>query len=188
MTAEDPEPDHPRVGIRRARQGDATLLARWRGLDEIRRYQPIAPLPPAEIRRRLRARERGSLAEERGHELMWIVEEDGAPVGWVLLLIRDWWHRTARLGYSLDPAHWGRGIMTRAVAQVLDLAFGPGRMERVDADVMVDNGRSQRVLERLGFQQEGRLRSMAQMPGGRRDFYLYGLLREEWKGLPVDHQ
>jgi len=169
------------VTIRRARQEDAPLIARWRGMEEIRRYQPVLQMPRGEVRRRLRARERGSLEEERGHELMWIIEADGSPAGWVTLTIQDWRHKTARIGYSLDPAHWGQGVARRGVALVLDLAFGPGRMQRIDCDVMVDNERSQKLLERLGFQQEGRLRSFADMPGGRRDFYLYSILAEEWK-------
>jgi RimJ/RimL family protein N-acetyltransferase len=42
------------------------------------------------------------------------------------------------------------------------------------------------VLEKLGFQQEGRLRSLVQMPGGgRRDYFLYSLLADEWKGWPA---
>jgi RimJ/RimL family protein N-acetyltransferase len=151
-------------------------------MDAIRRYQPMLHLPPAELRRRLRTRERGSLEHERGHELMWIVEADGKPVGWVMLMVQDWRHKNARIGYSLDPAVWGRGIASRGVALVLDLAFGPGRMQRIDCDVMVDNERSQRLLERLGFQQEGRMRSLAEMPGGRRDFYLYSILSDEWQG------
>jgi ribosomal-protein-alanine N-acetyltransferase len=176
-----PKQNEHKVTIRRARQSDAAAIARWRSMKEIRRYQPVLQMPPGEVRRRLRARERGSLEEERGHELMWIIEDDGTPAGWVTLTVQDWRHKTARIAYSLDPAHWGHGVARRGVAQVLDLAFGPGRMQRIDCDVMVDNEPSQRLLERLGFQQEGRLRSLAEMPGGRRDFFLYSILVDEWK-------
>jgi len=65
---------------------------------------------------------------------------------------------------------------------VLDLAFMPGRMQRVEADCDVDNERSRHLMEGLGFQREGRMRAFARMPEGRRDFYLYGLLRDEWRG------
>lgn len=171
----------PEVAVRRARQADAKLIGRLRALEEIGRHQPLTLLPPGEVRRRLRARERGSLAEQRGTELMWIVETDGSPVGWVTLSVYDWMHKNARIAYSLDPRVWGAGIMTRAVGLILDLAFGPGRLARIEAEVMVDNERSQKLLERLGFQQEGRLRSLAEMPGGRRDFFLYSLLKDEWK-------
>ena len=149
-------------------------------MEELRRFQPIQSVPEAELRRRLRARERGSLAEERGHDLMWIVEEDGEPVGWVSLTVINWEHHTATMGYSLEPRAWGRGIGTRAVSMLLDLAFGSGRMHRVECTIMVENEASRRLVERLGFTQEGRLRSLVEMPGGRRDFYLYSILREEW--------
>lgn len=170
------------IRIRRARQGDAAFIAGLRGMAETRLYQPVTQLPPGEVRRRLRDRERGSLSEERGHELMWIIEEDERAAGWVMLSIRDWSHRNARIGYTLHPGAWGRGAALTGVAQVLDLAFGPGRMRRIDCDVMVENERSQKLVERLGFTQEGRLRSLADMPGGRRDFFLYSILDDEWPG------
>lgn len=173
--------EEPQVTIRRARPGDARMLAAWRAMPELRIHQPLAQVPPGELARRLRSRERASLAEARGHELMWIIEVDGDAAGWVMLTIRDWEHRTARIGYSLAPWAQGKGIARAGVAQVLDLAFGPGRMERVDCDVMVDNERSRRLVEALGFQREGTLRSMARMPSGRRDFHLYGILAEEWR-------
>jgi len=154
---------------------------RWRVMDELRRYQPLAQVPEAAMRRALKARQRSSLEDERGHDLVWIVEADGDAVGWVSLSVRDWEHRNASIAYSLDPAAWGRGIATAAVRLLLERAFGPGRMRRIECTIMVDNQRSQNVVERLGFTQEGRLRSLAEMPGGRRDFYLYSILREEWR-------
>ena len=173
------------VAIRRAREGDARLLAGWRVIDELRRYQPLTALPESALRRRLRHRERASLGEERGNSLMWIVEAGGSPVGWVVLTIDDWQQRNASIAYSLEPAAWGRGIATQAVTLLLDLAFGPGRLQRIECTMMVDNERSKRLAERLGFTQEGRLRSLVEMPGGRRDFFIYSLLREEWAPDPA---
>jgi len=57
----------------------------------------------------------------------------------------------------------------------------PGRMVRVEADCDVENERSQRLLEALGFQREGTMRAFARMPQGRRDFFLYSLLKDEWE-------
>jgi RimJ/RimL family protein N-acetyltransferase len=168
------------VRIRRARDGDARLITGWRNMEELRRYQPLVPLPPAAVRRRLRQEGASSLTDERGHALTWIVEADGDPAGWVSLRNVDWINRSASLSFSLAPWAEGKGVARRAVGQVLDLAFGPGRLHRIEADCDIDNERSQRLLERLGFQKEGTLRAFARMPEGRRDFYLYSLLAEEW--------
>ena len=88
-------------------------------------------------------------------------------------------HRWAELAFDLAPAHWGRGLMSRAVAAVLQWAFRQGRVDRVQAFVRVDNERSQRLLERSGFAREGRLRSFRVCRGEPHDFYIYGLLRSD---------
>jgi RimJ/RimL family protein N-acetyltransferase len=168
------------VTIRRAREADARLLQAWSALPELQRHQPMVPMSLGEVRRSLRRLGAGSLTEERGHSLRWIIEEDGVAAGWVTLRNISWEHRSAMIGYSVAPWAQRRRVGTRGVSMVLDLAFGPGRLKRVEADCDVDNLASQRLLERLGFQQEGRLRSLVQMPGGRRDYYLYSLLSEEW--------
>lgn len=171
------------VGIRRAREGDALLMSTWRNLPEVRRYQPLWPVPPSQLRRSIRRQSGFSLEEQRGRGVTWIIEADGTPAGWVSLRNVDWYAKSASVGFSLAPWAQGKGTARRGVAQVLDLAFMPGRMARVEADCDIDNERSQRLLESLGFQREGRMRAFARMPEGRRDFYLYGLLREEWHGI-----
>lgn len=172
------------VSIRRARDGDARVISAWRNMAELRRYQPLLPLPPAAVKRRLRQEGRASLADERGHSLTWLVEADGEPAGWVSLRNVDWLNRSAGLGFSIAPWAQGKGVGSQAVGLVLTLAFAPGRLQRIEADCDIDNERSQRLLERLGFQREGLLRAFARMPEGRRDFYLYSLLADEWAGPP----
>jgi RimJ/RimL family protein N-acetyltransferase len=168
------------VRIRRARDSDARQLAVWRDMAELRRYQPIIPMPPSVLGRRLRREGAASLAEERGHALTWIVLADEDAAGWVSLRNIDWYSHSAGLGFSVAPWAEGKGIAHAGVSQVLDLAFGPGRMQRIEADCDIENERSRRLLERLGFQREGTLRAFARMPGGRRDFYLYSILAGEW--------
>lgn len=89
-------------------------------------------------------------------------------------------HRWAEIAYDLAPAHWGHGLMRRAVQAALDWGFGGGHVDRVQAYVRADNLRSQTLLERSGFVREGRLREFRICRGQRYDFYLYGLLRAEW--------
>jgi ribosomal-protein-alanine N-acetyltransferase len=88
-------------------------------------------------------------------------------------------HRWAELAYDLGRAHWGKGLMRQAVAAVLQWAFRQDQVDRVHAVVRVDNGRSQRLLERSGFVREGCLRGYRVCRGQRHDFYVYGLLRSD---------
>jgi ribosomal-protein-alanine N-acetyltransferase len=96
--------------------------------------------------------------------------------------------RQAELGYDLEPASWGRGYMREAVGAILDLAFGPMRLERVEAFVLTSNERSQRVLDRLGFRRVALLPDRGEDEHGTlRDEWLFGLSRDDWagRGMPA---
>jgi ribosomal-protein-alanine N-acetyltransferase len=93
-------------------------------------------------------------------------------------------HRWAELAYDLAQAHWGKGLMRQAVAEVLRWTFHQDQVDRVHAFVRVDNRRSALLLERCGFVREGCLRSYRVCRGQAHDFFVYGLLRsdsENWK-------
>ena len=86
--------------------------------------------------------------------------------------------RRGEIGYDLARDYWHRGIATDALAATLRSAFATTDLNRAEALVMVENIASQRVLEKCGFQQEGRLRQLRNCRGTFRDFYLYSRLRE----------
>ena len=64
----------------------------------------------------------------------------------------------AEIGYWLGEKYWGQGIMTTAVKLVTKYAFQELRLKRVHAHVFPFNKGSVRVLEKAGYQYEGRLR------------------------------
>jgi RimJ/RimL family protein N-acetyltransferase len=90
-------------------------------------------------------------------------------------------HRWAELAFDLAQAHWGKGLMRQAVAAVLQWTFQQDQIDRVHAYVRTDNARSQRLLERSGFVREGCLRSYRVCRGQPHDFYIYALLRCDWR-------
>jgi ribosomal-protein-serine acetyltransferase len=79
-------------------------------------------------------------------------------VGMVGLPEIDWANRSAEIGYWLDVAHRGRGIMTSAVAALVDHAFGSLNLNRLEIRTDVQNAPSRALAERLGFRYEGTLR------------------------------
>jgi RimJ/RimL family protein N-acetyltransferase len=107
---------------------------------------------------------------------------------------------TATVAYWVVPEHQGNGYVSEATELALDYAFEERRLAKVFAHVLVPNEGSWHVLEKLGFQREGRQRkesfvdvrettlssSAAQQnakrseDGERVDTYRYGLLAEEW--------
>jgi len=64
--------------------------------------------------------------------------------------------QSAMLGYAIDEAHVGQGLMSEAIAAGLEEMFSPRvNLHRVQAAYRPENQRSARVLERLGFHKEG---------------------------------
>lgn len=90
-------------------------------------------------------------------------------------------HRYARLGYWLADSHVGRGVMSGALAQLLDYAFEDLALRRVELGCAPENLRSCRVAERLGFKLEGELRDAQFLNGRFWNMRCYGLLADEWK-------
>lgn len=105
---------------------------------------------------------------------------EDALAGTLGLHYLDWFDRSAELGYWIASHLEGRGYVTRAARRTLALAFGPAGLHRVVIRCALDNARSRRVAERLGFRVEGLLRE-AQWVGGRfLDQQLFALLRREF--------
>src|SRR3954470_23109865 len=90
--------------------------------------------------------------------------------------------RSGYLGCWMDREPAGRGMGSLAVALVCDHAFGPVGLHRVQADIRPENGPSQRLVERLGFQREGLLRRYLDIDGAWRDHLAYALLAEDLPG------
>jgi RimJ/RimL family protein N-acetyltransferase len=96
--------------------------------------------------------------------------QDGQAIGSCLLFRYDEGSARAELGYVLGRAHWGSGLMHEALRGVLQFAFTQAGIRRLEAEVNPANVASMRVLQALGFTQEG-------------------LARERWlgrDGLPYD--
>lgn len=86
----------------------------------------------------------------------------------------------ASFGYDMARAYWGRGLMHEGAGAVLAYGFAVKRLNRVNALTALDNQRSMRVLQALGFEQEAVLRQFAYWKGAYRDMRMYALLREQW--------
>jgi ribosomal-protein-alanine N-acetyltransferase len=86
----------------------------------------------------------------------------------------------AHVGYWIDAAHEGRGLMTEAVREVTTFAFESLGLHRVQAAVMPRNPGSHRVLEKVGYRREGLALRYLFIAGAWEDHVLYALTREEW--------
>jgi len=187
---EDPSFEHfvsKRLVIRRFASGDAEALASYRTDGEVARYQDWeCPYPISEARKFI-----ASL-----HHLA-----PGTPGPWFQFavslassgtLLGDVALRTSRvdvgqaeLGFTFASAHQGQGYATEAVRAVVQYAFGQLAMHRVFSRTDARNLRAQRLLERIGFRQEGEFRESTWFKGAWATDILYAQLESEWKPEPA---
>lgn len=117
---------------------------------------------------------------EDGGALELALWHEGKPVGSVGLNdINHRNNRSANIGYWLSKSLWGRGFMTASCRRIIDLAFRERELNRLEIRCAVDNLRSQRIPERLGFKREGVLRQGQRIHDGFQDMILYSMLAEE---------
>ena len=64
--------------------------------------------------------------------------------------------KNAELGYWLAEPYWGKGIITKAVRQMVDYGFKTWEISRIFARPFGTNTGSQKVLEKAGFKLEAR--------------------------------
>ncbi|PUZ37673.1 hypothetical protein GQ55_9G139100 [Panicum hallii var. hallii] len=167
----------PVVSLRPLGLADADAFMAWASDDRVMRF----------LKRPLCATREQAVAQIRdtvlGHPWFRAVCVGGRPVGQVSVWpYADEGGRRANLGYALARDHWGRGIAAAAIRMVVGRVFDdlPG-LERLEAVTDVENVRSQRVLEKAGFQREGVLRRYIAGRGGgqARDAVIYSFLSSD---------
>jgi ribosomal-protein-alanine N-acetyltransferase len=88
---------------------------------------------------------------------------------------------SAYTGYYGAAGYTGRGYLTEACARLLDYAFGPLRLHRVEANIQPANERSRALVMRCGFRCEGLSRGYLKIGGRWRDHERWAILRDEWR-------
>src|SRR3954453_16199877 len=171
----------------RLRDGPSWVSARRRNVDWLIEWEATPPeadgtggAVPAgwstfvTMTRRLRSEAR------QGRGLPLVVLYDGEFAGQLNVggIVRGSLH-SAHLGYWLDRQMAGRGVMPTAVALVTDHCFGPVGLHRVEVNIRPENAASRRVVEKLGFREEGVRSRFLHIAGEWRDHVSYALTREE---------
>ena len=80
------------------------------------------------------------------------------------------------LGYQIARSREGQGLMAEALRAANAYVFGTLKLHRIMANYRPENARSARLLERLGFAQEGLARDYLFIDGAWRDHVLTSLV------------
>ncbi len=171
---------HGDITLRPLRQSDARRWreVRRRNLEWLRPWE--ATLPP-EARaegdviptfgmmvRRLRREAKD------GRTLPWALVYQGDLVGQVTVGGIAWGSlRAAYIGYWIDSAVAGRGIMPTAVAMAIDHCLESMGLHRLEINIRPENAASLRVVEKLGLRLEGERAAYLHIDGDWRDHVSY---------------
>ncbi|WP_240310317.1 MULTISPECIES: GNAT family N-acetyltransferase [Listeria] len=117
---------------------------------------------------------------EKDQAYSYLIEDDQTIIGLIALTgVLRHSLQSAWIGYFLDKEMNGRGYMTEAVKQVVEIAFSELKLHRLEAGVMPHNIRSMRVLEKAGFEKEGIARKNVKINGKWEDHMTLSILNPE---------
>lgn len=114
----------------------------------------------------------------------WVITEDGPILGHITLSHISWGATcSGAIGYWVSRHRAGEGITPRAVALVTDFAFADLGLHRIEINIRPENVASLRVVEKLGFREEGLREKYIFIDGAWRDHRSFALVAEETGSL-----
>jgi len=115
-------------------------------------------------------------------ELKWFIiqKKDGTRIGLMFHRVCQPWE-LIEIGCFFVPNQRGKEYGTEATQLMVDYLFLSKNIVRIQAITNVGNKAAQRALEKVGLRIEGTIRKLHFVRGIWTDYYLYSILREEWK-------
>jgi ribosomal-protein-alanine N-acetyltransferase len=160
------------LNLRVAEKEDSQVFTNWiNDLEFLGEYDPVFQQSKAEVEKRL------DNPQQDDREFI-IEKKDGTKIGFITHFT---FGRQLEIGFALTPTERKKGYCTEAVNIMVDYLFLAKNHVRIQAATNVENIPCQRVLEKAGFQKEGRLRKSYFVRGNWEDLFMYSILREEWK-------
>lgn len=173
------------VRLRSLRESDLAEFYRWQ--EEDPDWEWFSCRPIHRVRPQSLFRERFLEASRRTQQELMVVDVDGRTAGRVVAF--DWNPRNGclEIGYYLAAAFRGQGVGRAAVGQWVDWLFTARTVcpHKLIATTAEGNRGSCRLLERLGFTLDGRVREHYMVAGSVSDQMIYTLLGRDWPGRIV---
>jgi ribosomal-protein-alanine N-acetyltransferase len=168
-----------RLEIREFESGDFLAIHACASDPMVTRWFPWGPNTESETRDFLEGVVRAATLHARASYVLAVVSREHGLIGCCLLDRKK--EREFELGYYVHRDHWNQGFAAEAVEAVVPFAFRELEAHRILARVDPGNPTSARVLERIDFRLDDRVRRDQFIKGEWRDSLLYVLVAEEWR-------
>ena len=114
------------------------------------------------------------MLHQRGYAKMFLIFKDDALVGVLSFNTIEPTNKAGYIGYWLDEAHQGQGILSRSLQAFMRYYVERGEIRRFVIKCRVANQHSNSVAVRNGFTLEGCLREAEYLNGRFEDVNIYG--------------
>ena len=175
-----------KVLLRPLKRSDITSFLKWFNDPEVTQYLNFY-LPMTEMAEE-KWIENAASRIQAGTDICLIIEaiegESSKPIGNVGLSGINPRDHSATFGIAIgEKDYWGNGYGTEATQLILEYAFQQLNLHRISSSAFAFNERSIRLHKKVGFKEEGRQREAIFKNGYFHDHVMFGILRNEWRGL-----
>ncbi|HET8839900.1 MAG TPA: GNAT family protein [Ktedonobacteraceae bacterium] len=175
-----------RLVLREFEEEDWQAILTYRSDPDYLRYYPWTQRTEPDVRAYVRQLLGQREEEPRTRfQLVITLASNGQLIGNAGIRMKEAQDREADIGYELDPGSWGCGYATEVADAFLTFGFRELGLHRIWAWCIAENTASAHVLEKVGMQQEGRLRENRWMKDRWWDTLLYAILVHEWQRRPT---
>jgi RimJ/RimL family protein N-acetyltransferase len=174
-----------RVLLRPVKRSDISYFLKWFNDPEIVQYVGLY-LPMTEMYEEKFIEDLGTTrARSDVYLTIEAVEGDSTkPIGSCGLHEINHKDRNALFGIAIgEKDYWNRGYGTEAAKLLINYGFQQLNLHRVSSYAFAFNEHSTNLHRKLGFREEGHQREAVFKNGRYHDHVMFGILREEWKGL-----
>ena len=168
-----------RMMLRELVKSDATTLLTMLASEEVAKFISPPPTTPEGFEKFIAWAIRG---REAGNQMMFGIVPEGFDHAVGLVQIRAIAPRfsVAEWGFAIGSPFWGTGLFLASAKTAVDFAFQHTDVNRLEARAVVQNGRGNGALRKMGAVQEGVLRGSLLRDGKHLDQIMWSIVARDW--------
>jgi len=167
-----------KIILRPIEEKDIEKFYSWRNDPEIKNKALMHPFP---VTRKLEKDWFEGISSTKDNRLVFLsidCKETNELIGFVKLFDINWIYRFCYFGIVIgDKSAQGKGFGLEASKLMIDYAFNILNLEKILLEVVESNSPAIKVYEKLGFEEEGRLKRQVYLDGGWKDVLIMSLFR-----------
>jgi len=168
-----------RIMLRELVKSDALSLLSMLSSEEVAKFISPPPTTPQGFEKFITWAQR---ERQAGNQFTFGMVPEGCDHAVGLVQVRAIAPRfsVAEWGFAVGSPFWGTGIFLASARMTLDFAFQHTAVNRLEARAVVQNGRGNGALRKLGAVQEGVLRGSLLKDGKYLDQIMWSIVSQDW--------